>query len=266
VSPANNIIGLLPAAGEARRLGRLPCSKEIFPVAPALETPTSQGLKSAVEFALDAFREASIDTAYIILRPGKWDIPNYLEDGTIRGVNTAYLVAPNSIGTPFTIDAAHPFVRDATVTLGFPDIVFGSSDVYVRLLNRLDQTGSDVVLGLFRARDPSKADMVSTDASGNVREIVIKPDSTTLRNTWICAAWRPSFTAFHHEYLGRPAVIQAAQESELFVGNVIQAAIRAGLAVTSERISDGAYVDIGTPEALAEAVREQWSKPLPQSG
>lgn len=262
LSHANDIIGLLPAAGQARRLGRLPCSKEIYPVAPADTSPEAT-LKSAAEFALDGFRAASIETAFIVLRPGKWDIPDYLEDGLISGVHTAYVVAPSSIGTPFTLDAAYPFVRGATVAMGFPDILFGPPDVYVRLLDRLDQTGADVVLGLFPARRPSKSDMVATDDAGNVEEIVIKPASTALRDTWICAVWAPSFTAFQHEYLSRPAVQEAARESELYVGDVIRAAMHADLRVNSVRFSEGTYVDIGTPEALAEAVRDHWTPNMP---
>lgn len=263
VSAPPNVIGLLPAAGRARRLGRLPCSKEIYPIAPA-DASAAGTLKSAAEFALDGFRAASIETAIIVLRPGKWDIPDYLEDGTIGGVHTAYVVAPASIGTPFTLDAAYPFVQSATVAMGFPDILFQPQDVYVRLLNRLDRTGADVVLGLFPARRPSKSDMVATDDAGNVKEIVIKPASTTLRHTWICAVWTPSFTAFQHEYLSRPAVQDGARESELYVGDVIRAALRADLRVNSVCFPAGAYVDIGTPEALAEAVREHWTSNTPQ--
>jgi len=259
VSQTSDIIGLLPAAGQARRLGRLPCSKEIYPVAPAYEPSESSALKSAVEFVLDGFRAASVETAFVILRPGKWDIPDYLEDGTMSGVHTAYVMAPSSIGTPFTLDAAYPFVRGATVAMGFPDILFGPLDVYVRLLDQLDRTEADVVLGLFPARRPSKSDMVATDDEGNVEEIDIKPASTTLRHTWICAVWTPSFTSFQHEYLSRPAVREAARESELYVGDVIRAAIHDDMRVNSVRFPDGAYVDIGTPEALAEAVREHWT-------
>lgn len=263
MSQPTNIIGLLPAAGRARRLGRLPCSKEIYPVAPAGEATASRTLKSAAEFALEAFRAASIETAFIVLRPGKWDVLEYLADGSSSHVNTAYLTAPSSIGTPFTLDVAYPFVQDATVALGFPDILFGPQRVYVRLLQRLDRTGADVVLGLFPARRPSKSDMVATDEAGNVTEIVIKPASTPLRNTWICAVWTPAFTAFQHEYLGRSAVQASAQESELYVGDVIRAAMQEGLPVNSSFFAEGTYIDIGTPEALAEAIRDQWTAPLP---
>lgn len=267
VSQANNIIGLLPAAGRARRLGRLPCSKEIYPVAPAEEATGSRTLKSAAEFALEAFRAASIETAFIVLRPGKWDVLKYLADDSSSRVNTAYLTAPSSIGTPFTLDVAYPFVKDATVALGFPDILFAPQHIYVRLLERLDRTGADVVLGLFPARQPSKSDMVATDEAGNVTEVVIKPASTPLRHTWICAVWTPGFTAFQHEYLGRSPVQASAQESELYVGDVIRAAMQEGLLVNSLFFAEGTYIDIGTPEALAEALREQWGAetPLPQN-
>ena len=62
--------------------------------------------------------------------------------------------AAEAFGVPFTLDQAYPFVRDATVAFGFPDIIFDGQDGFVKLLDRQLQTGADVVLGLFPANHP----------------------------------------------------------------------------------------------------------------
>ena len=102
-------------------------------------------------------------------------------------------------------------------------------------------------------------DMVDLDETGRIRQIVIKPDHTHLHYTWIIAVWTPVFTRFMHEYLVTVQMEYAqnnssSKQQELFVGDVIQAAIHAGLQIETMRFPDGHYVDIGTPEDLVKTV------------
>jgi glucose-1-phosphate thymidylyltransferase len=251
-------IGLIPAAGVATRLGRIPGSKEVFPL--SWERSPGGGLRPRVacEHLLDAMRHAHIESAYIILRDGKWDIPGYLQSGGAFGVRLAYLMAELLHGVPFSLDAAFSFVKEARVALGFPDILFGPIDAYRTTLARQEETGADVVLGLFPARDPSTCDMVETGGS-RVVKIEVKPARSTLRETWGLAVWTPRFTRFLHEYV-RAAADSAREEGslpELFVGDVIQAAIDGGSQVEGIRVSEEPYIDIGTPESLRDAVLRQ---------
>ena len=76
------IIGLIPAGGQATRLGKIPCSKEIFPLMknkPANEDEA--GIKVISEYLINSYRIAGINNIYFILRRGKWDIPSYYGDG-----------------------------------------------------------------------------------------------------------------------------------------------------------------------------------------
>ena len=259
------VIGLLPAAGKATRLARLPCSKELYPIG-FQNLANGRGLhsKPVCIYLLEKMRFAGISKAYIILRKGKWDIPGYLQDGSMLGMHLAYLMMNLPFGVPYTLDQAYPFLNNSTVALGFPDIIFRPDDAFVQLLARQAQSNADLVLALFPAHQPNKADMVDVDADGRIRGIQVKPARTHLRFAWIIAVWTPVFTQFMHKYLAR---IQEEnrqhntgnnlpESQELFVGDVIQAAIGDNMHVEGIIFKDGTYLDIGTQDNLFQAVRD----------
>ena len=169
-----------------------------------------------------------------------------------RSFSLSYIRA--AIWRPYTLDQAYPFVRKKTVALGFADILFHVEDAYGRLLEKLTQDSTDVILGLFPADRPDKVDMVNLDNNGKITEIVVKPGQTDLHYTWGIAAWKPTFTQFMHEFLSR-SVQTAKEQPELFVGDVIHASIIAGLHVQGTEISHEPYLDIGTSEDLLRAIR-----------
>jgi glucose-1-phosphate thymidylyltransferase len=257
------IVGVIPAGGQATRIAPLPCSKELYPVS---FRPVDEGRsvrpKVVCHYLLESMRLADITKAFIVLREGKWDIPTYLGDGTMLDIHLAYLMVNLPYGAPFTVDQAYPFVQEAFVAFGFSDIIFQPQQVFFDLLNRQAATGAEIVLGLFPVDQPYKMDMVDVDETGRVRQIVIKPHQTDLRYTWIIAVWTPAFTHFMHEYLANIEGVQTQnvdsnnhlQRGELYVGDVVQAAIDAGLRVETVIFPDGWYIDIGTPEDLVMAV------------
>lgn len=194
---------------------------------------------------------AEINKAYIVLREGKWDIPNYLRDGTMFGIHLAYLLVNREFGVPYTLDQAYPFIKTSLVAFGFPDVLFERKDSFRQLLARQSVSNADVVLGLCPADRPQKVDMVDFDDKGRVRRIVIKPHKTRLVFSWIIAVWTPVFTRFMHDYLA--TISEPA--SELFLWDVLQAALRDGLLIDAVPLSDAPFLDIGTPEDLVRAVR-----------
>ncbi len=265
------VIGLLPAGGQATRVAPLPCSKELYPVGfRQVDKGRSLRPKAVCHYLLEKMRLAGAAKAYIILRQGKWDIPAYLGDGTMLDMHLAYLMMNLPFGTPYTLDQAYPFVLDALVVFGFPDIIFQPDDAFRQLMVCQAATKADIVLGLFPTDQPHKVDMVDLDDEGRIRQIVIKPRQTRLHYTWIIAVWTPIFTRFMHEYLAVAQPVEAQNDAagnslskssgrpkqqELFVGDVIQPAIQAGLQVGTVCFPDGNYLDIGTPEDLVKAVR-----------
>ena len=258
------LIGLLPAGGKANRIAPLPCSKELYPVG---FRPVDQGRslrpKVVCHYLLEKMRFAGVTKAYVILRKGKWDIPAYLGDGTMLNMHLGYLILNLPFGVPYTLDQAYPFVQDAMVVFGFPDIVFQPDDAFVQLLDQQSESDADIVLGLFLAHKPHKMDMVDLSPEGQIRKIEIKPIQTNLSYTWIIAVWTPKFTRFMHEYvLSRQgtkikykADANTEKQKEIFLGDVIQAAIQNDLRIDKVFFDDGDYLDIGTPEDMVKAVQ-----------
>ena len=260
------VVGLIPAAGMAKRLQPFPCSKEVYPVGFALDEKTGAPRpKVAAQYLLEKFRAAGITKAYLVIKDGKWDIPNYFRDGSLLGLSLAYIVIPGSLGPPDTLDRAYPFIEAKRVAFGFPDILFGPDDAYARLIGQQERTGADVVLGLHEIEDPRVWDMVECGEDGRVRDLVMKPASTTLTHGWCCAVWTPAFTEFLHSFLRtdetRRNLDRLASKAndpggDLAVGVVLQAALKAGLSIQSVKFPGERYLDIGTPENLVKAVRQ----------
>jgi glucose-1-phosphate thymidylyltransferase len=196
-----DIVGLIPAAGQANRIAPLPCSKELFPVG-FHKIQGVNGLRPKVvsHYLLENMRLAGIKKAYIVLRQGKWDIPSYWGDGRMLRMGLGYLVIEGSAGPPDTIDRAYEFVKDKVVAFGFPDIVFKPRNVFSKLIRRLYSHGADVVLALFPAHDTKAMDLIKIDPSGRIAEIHLKPKKTRLKYAWLCAVWTPTFTDFLHQF------------------------------------------------------------------
>ncbi len=243
-------VGVVPAAGLGERVAPLPCSKELFPV--GLDHDAGRSRPRVVsEYLLDGMRRAGATRIYIVLRAGKWDIPAYFGDGQRLGLDLAYLLMRSPGGPPYTSDQAYPFVQDALVAFGFPDIVFQPADALVQLFDRQAATGAHVVLGLFPAPGGYRADAVELDPGGRVLSLHPKPHRVASPLTWILAVWTPGFTRYMHDYLARPG----GSEGEITMGHVLRAALGDGLRVDQVTFSGGEYLDIGNPEELAEAMR-----------
>lgn len=255
------LVGIIPAAGNASRIAPIPCSKEIFPIGFQTNSGNSQ-LRVASSYLFESFCEAGAKEIYMIIRKGKWDIPEYLGIGKKSEYSLAYLVTDPTEGTHYTIDLAYEFIKDRTVLLGFPDILFKPRNAFVSLLEKQKQTGAEIVLGLYKTTNHRKADMVDFDDQGRVRSIVIKPDQTHLVYAWTIAVWTPAFTAYLHEIVtdidkGKHSI--SGQNGEIFIGDVIQAAIRRGMNVQAVLFPDGKFLDIGTVADLKSVLNNSWS-------
>lgn len=256
----NNIVGIIPAAGNASRLSPIPCSKEIFPVGFESDTGEQQ-IKVAASYLLESFSEAGTDQIYMITQKGKWDILQYLGTGLQPEYSLSYIVTDPTPGTHYTIDLAHRFVKDKMVLLGFPDILIKPRNAFISLLDKQKQTEADVVLGLFKATNHRKADMVDFDDKGRISNIIIKPDQTNLVYTWTIAVWTPAFSNYLHNIVtgsGKDKSSISGQNEEVFIGDVIQDAIKQGMNVQSVLFPDGKFLDIGTVPDLKRVLHNKF--------
>jgi glucose-1-phosphate thymidylyltransferase len=271
---ARDVVGLVPAAGSATRLGPLPCSKEVLPLPfrvlssaagadrrmPNAERPAARAaegvaVRPVIARLLDSFLLAEIDRALVVVRGDKADVPRAVA-ALAHEVAVACVVVEQTPSPVHSLARAAPFLRGATVALGFPDILFTPREAFRPVLESLHAGDADVVLGVFPTDQHEKTDMVdlagSSGAGWVVRDVVIKRPSRGLRYTWSIACWRPRFT----ELLTKAAA--AASGAPLHVGEVLRGAIARGLRVEAVPFDDGEYLDIGTPDDLVRAMARVW--------
>jgi glucose-1-phosphate thymidylyltransferase len=242
------VVGLIPAAGVARRLPSLPCSKELLPLigqsvqrAPSLNVPMS--------YLLEGFRSSGICKALVGLRVGKWDIPKYFEDGESAGVHLAYVPLRNSASVTHTLCSLLPMASGEICALGFPDILFSPCPAFRPMLQRLIEDPVDVVLGLFPTHRPEKSDMVAVDPSGAVTDIRIKEPDAGLANAWTLAVWTPAFS----ERILAHGHVRETEHRELHIGEVFLRELREGARISSVAFPAGRMLDIGTSDDLVRA-------------
>ena len=205
--------------------------------------------KPACHHLLEGFVAAGVAKAILVIREGKWDIPECLAAEPVSGIDVSYVVTAKTGGVPWTLDRAYPFVRDTNVILGYPDVLVRPADFYERMVTKLRTDGADVVLGVVPTQMPGRVDVVQIEGDDRIVDIQPKPEGLTEGLAWIAAAWRPTFTEFLHEYLSGTSE-DAESQSELQVGDILAASMTE-LDIRAALCDHGRFTDIGTPEDLA---------------
>ena len=206
------------------------------------------GVRVAADDLLDAFAAAGAGRAFVVVRPGKWDVPAHLGAGDRHGLSLGYLLAERSRGVPDSLAAAQPFVQGARVAVGFPDILFRPRNAFVRMGAHLAERGrgdEGVVLGLMPTDAPERSDMVALAADGAVRAIDIKPSGSALQHAWVLALWGPAFTSFLGAYVSRIG----HDGAERHLGHVFQGWLADGQPIDAVVFSEGRFSDVGTAGA-----------------
>jgi glucose-1-phosphate thymidylyltransferase len=240
------LIGIVPAAGIASRLGNLPFSKELLP----LNFEGGQ-VKVVSSYLLETMFLAGVCQIHVVLRKGKWDIPEYFGSEFREETAIAYHIARYSYGVPFTVNQVYPFIRDKNVLFGFPDILFKPTEVFISLKEKLEESDAPLVLGLLPVSRPDKFDMVEVNDNGILERIVIKPKEGESGLAWSMAAWKPEFTEFLNNFIHKALRTKSDQQltnSEFHFGDVIISAMEAGMKVEGVAFEKGISIDLGTPE------------------
>ncbi len=262
VEGISRVVGIVPAAGYARRLGELGCSKELLPVRPPA-TPGGEP-EPVCHTVLRALARAGIPRAVVVTRRGKEDIAARLGAGDRLGLSLDYVTLGESPSPVHSVAAGLELAPEAVVALGFADVLYDPPDPFTPMLDRLRRGRADVVLGLFPPTSDYVTERVDTAPDGVVVAIDPNPVDADERPTWTLAVWRPSFSRFLVDRVkeadagaapGEPERVSEARTSELSVGALIQIAIERGLRVESVQVSETPFLDIGDPERLAEARR-----------
>lgn len=214
-------VGIVPAAGHARRLGPLLSgSKEVFPI----------GGRPVMDYLLERMQAAGCAEIRVVTRPEKRDVA---EHARARGA-TVVFARPASVSESL-LAGVEGLEAEAAVVFGFPDTLWEPRDGFVQLLAKLEP-GVAAALGIFRAEEPERSDVVLLEGD-RVASIDVKPERPASDLVWGCAATRADVLR---------ALRGRAEPSHLF-----DELARQGL-VRGVRLADP-FVDIGTPESLERA-------------
>lgn len=241
---SENIIGLIPAAGKGVRLG-LPYPKELYPVI------RNNHYKPIAQFVVDNLTNAGLQHIVFVVNETKHQLMGYFGSGQRFGCNISYVVQEvvegktksTSPGLAHALDSAYHLTKGNTVFFGMADTLMQPVDVFARTYQS-SVSSDDVILALFTTTRPEKFGMVKVGPDGRVYEIVDKPNKTDLTEMWGCIIWRPRFTEYLHTCVYEHGVSDFAK--------IMNDAITDGMKFRGVHIEDGAYIDLGTYEEIAD--------------
>ena len=220
------------------------------------------GTQLAIEYSVRFLLSCGIEQQQLAIAPTKRDITEFLGDGSRLGARISYTEIAESPGVPYSLAAACEQVTAGTVVLVFPDIMFEPRAAIAAYLGSFNPQEYDVALPLVPSTRGDKVDMVSLDRDDNVREICPKPGAGQHGWTWVAAAWSPAFRTFLKHFVNADAgTTEHRSGSELYVGDVINAAIAAGLSIKARKFASGEAIDVGTPDDLAAVWRQSSQDP-----
>ena len=246
------VIGIVPAAGKATRMPRCICSKELLPIGEAAGIEGCRP-KAVSEYLFDALVAAEVDRVCVVIAPEKHDILRFYGSGERHGVPIAYVCQEVATGMADAIDAAYPWIGDATVLMGMPDTIFRPIDALSKLRVLYERERADLALAVAPTDEPARLGPVMVDASGRVLEVLDKPQAPPHNNVWVVACWGATFTEFLHAYLAARRPSQAVASGEVALGNIFQAFVERGARMRALSFDDGLYIDAGTMEGLRAA-------------
>ena len=243
-------VGIVPAAGVGSRLPGRKLSKEILPVGGSAGTENP-----VLAHLLTSMHCAGVADVRVVLREGKQDVADYLARDQWEHIRFDILTTPGTSGVAETVSLGLQDIGDRRIAFGFPDILFDPHDAFITMMQQLNNSNADVILGLFPTNSPTKMDMVDVDHSGRVLRIDIKPSNTDLALTWILAVWNPSFSTYLCDQVRKSSTSLTEHSGEAHLGCIFQLAIADGLHVNSVSFAEGRSLDIGTPDDLERASR-----------
>lgn len=251
----HDLIGLIPAAGQAYRLGLMPCSKEIFPLG-VMENKIDDVLKYRPKpvglYLIERMILAGVERILMIINRDKWDIVQYFGNGSNFGVSISYLIQENLVGLPSALNTAYPWISSDTVLFGMPDTIFQPIESFQILLAKHRETNADVTLGLYPTQKPEKFGMVSFDNDYWMKYTIDKPAKTNLKYLWGIGCWGPVFTEFMNKRISQ----FSPSQKENVLGDIFQDAVEAGLRIKVVPFDTGEYTDIGSLDDLVDMIRK----------
>jgi len=231
--------GIILSGGEGSRLRPITHTgpKQLVPV----------GNKPVIEYAIEDLRAAGITEIGVVLgHKGREEIQELLGDGSAYGVDITYIVQGNPLGLAHAAGCAKDFVGDDDFVMYLGDNILkkGIEDLVEEF--KAGEYGAGIALQ--KVDNPEQFGIVSLDESGNVEELVEKPENP------------PSELALIGIYVFSSAVFEAIEgidpswRGELEITDAIQYLLDNGHEINSHVVG-GWWKDTGKPTDILEANR-----------
>lgn len=252
----SDVVGLIPAAGRATRLGLGASSKELVAVPDLAARERPRPSVPVCHYLLRQYRAAGIEDVRLLRRAEKTDLAAHFGAGPVEGLSVRDTVVAPTAGSVHTLALGCRAAPKARIAVGFPDIVLTPATLCRAALDELERGAADICIGSvdIDAAERRNWDLLRTDGA-RVIGYTMKPErGSALERGTALAVWRPSATAFLLAWLGDRSGAGAVV-GEVSLGHFLQAAIAAGLAVHHAHAGGATVLDIGVPERLARAAR-----------
>lgn len=233
------MIGIIPAAGSATRMGGIP--KMLLPI------PGGFLLKQHIDMMLKpqatrVFVGANPDNLNVLQMCTPYYAPDALTNTWVGTVKSYVTMADTVLSIYEMLSDWGSSIRRTEILFGMPDTYFDDNQAFVKLAAALDD-GADVAVGLFHVRQSQrhKLGMCAFDPrTQQILQVIDKSHTTTLAWAWGVLAWKPTFWQF-------------IRAEDPHVGYALPRAIDAGLDVRAVRM-EGEYFDCGTPDEYFECI------------
>lgn len=229
---------LILAAGEGSRLRplTLTCPKPVLPV----------GGRPLLEYIIRWLRWHSIDQVAVNLHHLPGVIVDTLGDGSRHGVKVAYSWENPILGSAGAVKNLRDFF-DTTFLVVYGDMLL---DTDIRPLLQLHrESGASLTMGLMHTDDPASKGIVALGGDERVQRFVEKPGPGEIEGDLASAGI----------YLLEPEILRWIPDATYFdLGHDLIPDLLRRDARVFGRLLSGYLLDIGTPEAYAQAQHDVW--------
>lgn len=248
-----NLIAIIPAAGQGRRLSNRSFPKELtlIPYQAMKNKSDALSMRAVCEFSLEHLVNAGVNSGLVVINEHKYSIISFLKDGEEFGLDLGYVFQKRLHGLPHAINAAYNFIKGHDVALVLPDTIIQPSDVMSRLKHYFYEADCDVILAIFQVDRPQDFCQVIFDDQKKVKALYDKSVDISVKNTWGMAMWRSSFSSYLHFYLEQAQV----SDREISLAEIFNAGTRDGLMISACPFDNATFMDIGNPANLFNTIQ-----------
>lgn len=234
------MIGIIPAAGSATRMGGIPKMLLPIPGSTLIDTMIVRMELAGVE-KYDL--EIVVSRRYGELIQQSTGADPFYADTQTMSETVLHVKAAWEFAIPdYETGRLPPPPPMPPVIFGMPDTYFDDDQAFIKLAAALDD-GANVAVGLFHTRQSQRHKLGMCDfdpKTQKITEVIDKPQTTFLIWAWGILAWKPGFW-------------QYIRADDPHVGYALPRAIEAGLDVRAVRM-EGEYFDCGTPDEYFECI------------